>query len=285
LIFFYGLSRLPFFLLYFISDLLYWIVYKSFGYRVKVVRQNLKNSFPHKTSKELKSIEKKFYSHLFDVIVETIKLLTISEKDLKKRVSHENPEILTAITEAGGSFVSMAPHLGNWEWILAANKVYLNCEVDAVYKTLNNRFFDRLMLKIRSRFGTFPVPSNQVLRLESARKKIARAIAMVSDQTPATEGSYATLFLNQPTLFFRGPQKISQMFGYPVFYAGIKKLGRGRYHLFVEHIASEPFPADDFIIESFARKLESQIEEDPSIWLWSHKRWKHKVPENLLKVV
>ncbi len=247
-----------------------------------MVWNNLRNSFPEKSLMELKKIENDFYSHLCDVIVETIKLLSISEKELKNRVSHENPELLSQICQNGGSFISLAGHIGNWEWLLAANKVYLNCNVDAVYKPLSSPFFEKLMLKIRSRFGTFPVSSLRVLRIEAGRKEIPRGIAMVADQTAWADSAYAIHFLNQATLFFTGPKRIAELFSYPIFYAGLKKTGRGRYHFFIEQIASPPFPKGNFIIETFARKLEKQIQENPAIWLWSHKRWKHEVPTELL---
>ncbi len=278
MIFFFHLSKLPFWFLYRISDLLYFFLYKLLKYRVKVVKQNLKNSFPEKSETERLAIEKEFYSHLCDVIVETIKLLTISEAELRKRVSHKNPEILFPWFEKGESFVTMAPHLGNWEWLLAGNKLYVGCEIDAVYKPLSSPFFEKLMLKIRSRFGSFPVPSTQILRIEAGRKHISRAIAMVADQTPGPENAFVSRFLHQPTLFFRGPQKIAQTFQYPVFYSSMEKIGRGRYLIKVEEIALRPLPEGDEILKSFVEKMETDIHKQPAYWLWSHKRWKHKIP-------
>ncbi len=280
--FFIFLSYLPLPVLYGISNVLYWILYKLAGYRVKVVRQNLRNSFPEKSWAELLRIEKEFYSHLCDLIVEIIKLLTISETELKRRVSHENPRFLDPYFQNGGSFITMASHVGNWEWLLLANKLYIGCDIDIVYKPLSSPFFEKLFLRIRSRFNTFPVPSTKILRIEVDRKAIPRCIAMAADQTPGPEGSFAGWFLNQPTLFFKGPQKISQMFLYPVFYSGIRKTGRGYYQLFVEKIEEPADKNENYILLEFARKLERDIQENPPYWLWSHKRWKHAIPQNMM---
>lgn len=257
------------------SDLLYVVVYLLIGYRVKVVRQNLFRSFPEKPEEERRKIERDFYSHLFDVVVESIKSLTISEAELKKRVSHANPQVCSEITNSGGAFVAMAAHYGNWEWMLLGNKIYIDSPVDAVYKPLTSKFFDKLMLQIRGRFGIYPVASTQLLRIEAGRKNKPRGIAMVADQTPFPEGAYVTRFLNQDTLFFRGPQKIASMFNCTMLYSGMKKTGRGKYELFVEVVGRPPYAEPDAALELFARRLEKDIEAEPAFWLWSHKRWKY----------
>lgn len=275
MLFFRLLSLLPFWWLYRLSDLLYLVVYRLFGYRVRVVRQNLERSFPQKTKAERGKIERAFYQHLFDVVVESVKSLTITEAELKKRVSHKNPEVCSEITNSGGSFVAMAAHYGNWEWMLLGNKIFIESPVDAVYKPLSNQFFDRLMLKIRGRFDIYPVASTQLLRIEAARKNQPRGIAMVADQTPFPEGAYVTRFLNQDTLFFRGPQKIASLFNCTMLYSGMRKKSRGKYELFVEVVGKPPFADQETALEAFARRLEKDIEEEPAWWLWSHKRWKY----------
>lgn len=278
MLFFYLLSKLPFWVLFGISDFLFLLIYHVIGYRKKVVRQNLERSFPEKNLSELRQIEKRFFRHLCDVVVETIKLLTISEAELKKRVDHQSVHILEESHQGKFSFISMCPHYGNWEYLLLGNQVYLGNPIDAVYKPLSSPFFEKLMLKIRSRFGSIPVPSPKILRIEATRKHIPRAIAMVSDQTPGPEGAYITTFLNQPTYFFRGPVKISETFGYPVYYSNMEKVGRGRYRIFIEKMAQPPFANPDSVLDQFIEKMERDIRKAPEFWLWSHKRWKHKVP-------
>lgn len=235
----------------------------------------MRKSFPHKSEQERNQIEKQFYRNLFDVVVETIKAISINEKELQSLITHQNPDMCNHIIAKGESFVALAGHLGNWEWTLLGNALRINGTVDAVYKPLSSSFFDRLMLRIRGRFGIFPVPSTQLLRIEASRKHIPRAIAMVADQTPFPEGAYVTRFLNQDTLFFRGPVKIASMFQTHILYSGIRKIGRSRYELFVEELGKAPFDDQDEVLEKYARRLEQDILADPALWLWSHKRWKH----------
>lgn len=275
--FFVLLSYLPFRALFILSDALYWVVYRLLGYRTKVVRQNLQNSFPDKDPVWLKMIERAFYRHLCDVVVETIKLLSISREELSRRVDLAQLEAIRDVVKQGQSALVLTPHFGNWEWILAASQLKVGAQVDAVYKPLSSPFFDRLMLRIRSRFGSLPVPSPQILRIEASRRHITRVIALVADQTPGPQQACVLPFLHQSTLFFRGPQKLAQTFGYPVFYVSLFKTGRGRYRLRCTPIVYKD-QEEDFIIKTFAGLLEADIREQPALWLWSHKRWKHKIP-------
>jgi KDO2-lipid IV(A) lauroyltransferase len=276
---FYLLSQLPFWFLYRISDVLFVLAYHGFGYRRKVVRDNLSCCFPEKSAKEILYLEREFYRHLCDVVVETIKLISIPPAELQKRIRHENPGFADVVLASGKSYVAMASHLGNWEWLLAGNALYLNGKIDAVYKPLHNHFFDRLMLKIRTRFGCWPVPSETVLRSQISRRAIPKGIAMAADQTPGPENSAVITFLGRKTLFFKGPPKLASKLNFPVFYAGIRKEARGRYVLFVEPMADPDGVGEEAILTDFAARLERDIRLQPAFWLWSHKRWKHSVPE------
>ena len=276
--FFYLLSLLPFWFLYRISDMLFLLAYHAAGYRRKVVRDNLSRCFPEKSEKEIQRLEREFYRHLCDVVVETIKLISISPEQLKKRIRHENPGFAEEVLGAGNSYVAMASHQGNWEWLLAGNALYLNGKIDAVYKPLHNRFFDRLMLKIRTRFGCWPVPSDTVLRSQVSRRAIPKGIAMAADQTPGPENSAVITFLGRKTLFFKGPPKLAAKLKFPVFYAGIRQERRGYYVLYVESMADPLAVGEDAILKDFAARLERDILQQPALWLWSHKRWKHQIP-------
>jgi len=267
-------------LLYALSDFLFLVVYYGFGYRRNVVKNNLELCFPEKSKLEILAIEKEFFHHLCDVVVETIKLLSISEKELKARVRHENPEFADSIISAGGSYVAMATHMGNWEWLLAGNAIYLNGKIDAVYKPLHNAFFEKLMLKIRTRFGCFPVPSPSILRLQISRREIPKGIAMAADQTPGPDNSAVIRFLGRDTLFFKGPAKIASRLSFPIFYAGIRKEARGKYVLWVEEMANPGTDWEENILRDFTARLERDIRKQPALWLWSHKRWKHKIPQS-----
>lgn len=256
------------------------MVYYGFRYRRNVVKNNLELCFPEKTKLEILAIEKEFFHHLCDVVVETIKLLSISEKELKNRMRLENPEFADSIISAGGSYVAMGTHMGNWEWVLAGKIIHLDGKIDFVYKPLHNAFFEKLMLKIRTRFGGFPVPSPSILRLQVSRREIPKGIAMASDQTPGPDNSAVIRFMGRDTLFFKGPPKIASKLSIPIFYVGVRKEARGKYVFWVEEMADPAAVGEENIIRDFASRLERDIRKQPALWLWSHKRWKHKIPQS-----
>ncbi len=243
-----------------------------------MVKTNLQACFPEKPASEIAKLEKEFFRHLCDVVVETIKLLSIPEEDLRKRIRHQNPEFADTIIQEGNSYVAMATHMGNWEWLLAGNALYLEGRIDAVYKPLHNAFFEKLMLRIRGRFGCHPVPSEQVLRSQVSRRTISKGIAMAADQTPGPDNSAVITFLGRETLFFKGPPKLAGKLKFPIFYAGIRKESRGHYVLFVEPMANPAELGEEAILKDFATRLERDIRLQPALWLWSHKRWKHAIP-------
>ena len=276
--FFRLISRLSFPLLYRISDGLFYLVFHVFAYRRKVVKANLKGCFPNKTDREIAVLERDFYRHFCDVVVETLKLLTISPDELRSRIRHENPDFAKELFASGGSFVAMASHQANWEWLLAGNTLYLNGMVDVVYKPLHSPFFEKLMHGIRTRFGAFPLPADAVLRFQVSRRHLPKGIAMACDQTPGPDHSVVIEFLGRKTLFFKGPPKLARKLGFPLYYAGIRKEARGRYVLFVEPMEQPSEGNEQDILKDFAARLERDILGQPALWLWSHKRWKHKIP-------
>jgi len=277
--FFKLLSLLPFRLLYILSDFLYILIYNIIGYRKKIVQQNLANSFPKKNKIERKIIEKQFYKHFCDLIVETIKLLTISEKVFLERTALGNIDLPLSYLKKGQSITVLCGHTGNWEWLLQACCAQSTFPVDAVYKPLSSTFFDKLMLKIRSRFGAIPVKMKDVPRSVIKQKGIIHAISMVADQTPPkAEIQFTNTFLHQKTPWYVGAEKIAHLADMPVFYAGMTKSKRGFYEIYFELIAEPPYLKTDTafpVIQKFAEKLEENIEQMPSLWLWSHRRWKY----------
>jgi Kdo2-lipid IVA lauroyltransferase/acyltransferase len=279
--FFILLSRLPFRALYGLSDMLFFLLYYVFRYRREVVRGNLTNAFPQKDAGEIKAITRAFYRNLTDVIVETVKALTISDKELNSRIQVLNfDDCLKELTN-NQSIIVMASHQANWEWlqlVFSANLAKMNIGVDAVYKPLHNRFSEKLMLAIRTRFGSYPLPMNKLPREIVSRRHITRIIAMVADQMPAPETAYWTHFLNQDTPFFTGAAKIAQRTGYPVFYVGMRRVKRGYYQVYATPLKIQPLTGnvDHSIIEAYVQEVEKAIRSTPAQWLWSHKRWKHK---------
>ena len=244
-----------------------------------MVINNIRNSFPGKTEKEINKIVKGFYLNLTDIIVETLKALTISKKELTGRVVVKDMEILNNYLSEGQSVVVMTSHLCNWEWMLLRLGIDISTEIEAVYQPLNNSFFDGLMKKIRGRFKTIPLTMKALPRQLVLRKNTPRAIGLVADQTPSPETAYWTEFLNQQTSFYFGPAKIAIGMEYPVVYIEMLRLSRGYYEIIFKKIAEKPIQNSvkpEEIIEKFVKLTEASINKQPSNWLWSHKRWKHK---------
>ncbi len=276
-----GISALPFPVLYFISDILYGFLYYLTDYRRQVVAQNLLHAFPEKSPAERRRIAKKFYHNLTDIIVETIKMASIPEHELTKRVRILNAGIIDELINKGQLILAMGGHECNWEWGPPGGIPYFKCPIDSVYKPLSNDFFEAFVLYTRSRLGPNLVRMKDTLRHLIQHKKQPRLFCMLSDQTPPkSEIQYWTTFMNQDAGFFVGADKIASSFKMPVFFIYAHRIGRGRYTFKLvpihpsEQAQQTPFP----ITEEFARMLENWVRENPSDYLWSHRRWKHTRP-------
>lgn len=273
-----GIASLPFPVLYFISDLLYGLLFYLTGYRKKIVFQNLQKAFPEKSENERWAIAKQFYRNLTDIIVETIKLATISESELSQRVRILNPQIIDELIDKGQLVLAMGGHECNWEWGPTGGIPYFHCPIDSVYKPLSNAFFEAFILHIRSRLGPNMVRMKDTLRHLIQHKKQPRLFCMLSDQTPPkSEIQYWTTFMNQDAGFFVGADKIAASFNMPVFFIHAKRVSRGHYNFKLVPIQpSEKAQQTAFpITEQFTRMLEAWIHENPADYLWSHRRWKH----------
>lgn len=283
---FYLISILPFWVLYIFSFCIYILLFYIVGYRKKVVVQNLKNSFPHKSEVEIKKITKQFYKHLCDVIFETLKLLTISTSEFKKRFAF-TPSAITMFNnfeKNKQSVIGVMGHCGNWEWGAFAHQFYFKQLITGVYHPLSNKNFDAFMKKLRGRMGGNIIAMNNILRELVTLKKnnIPSTIGLIADQTPPPDGSYWLNFLNQETPFFIGPEKLAKKFNYPVVYVGIIKVKRSYYKMEATLITDKPNELEHgAITELYAKELEKNIIEQPQFWLWSHRRWKHSKPNNL----
>ncbi|MBT4478768.1 MAG: lysophospholipid acyltransferase family protein [Flavobacteriales bacterium] len=277
-ILFYCLSLLPLWCLYFISDFLYLVIYKLIGYRTRVVRDNLKNSFPKKSDIELISIEKKFYHHFFDLIIESIKSISISENQMRKRLVFKNIEIFDKYFDQNKSVVLTVSHYGNWEWGLLGVSLTAKQKMMGVYKTINDSFFNDLMNTTRGRFGADLVEMKDSLRHIISTKDECKIIGLLADQSPVkNESNYWTTFLNQESSVYLGPEKIATKMNYPVLFCKIQKVKRGRYEFYLEELCTNPEKTTKGEITSlYLRKSEQTINENPEFWLWTHRRWKHK---------
>lgn len=278
------LALLPFCVLYFISDILYFIVYRIVRYRKEVVRKNLKNSFPEKSESEILSIEKQFYHHLCDYFVETIKILQISDKEVRKRMVFQNPEILNQIAQNGNSCLLALGHYGNWEYVPSIGMYLLPIiEQGQVYKQLSSPTFDKFFLKLRDRFSPKSIEMKSIYRtiITNNRNNKTMTIGFLSDQRAPLSSSYITTFLNQETRVFTGLERIARQFGFAVVYLDIKKVKRGHYVGDFSVITYDAkLEEENAVLEKYMEKLEETIKYEPAYYLWSHNKWKHNKNNN-----
>jgi len=274
-------SILPFRVLYFLSDLLFYLIFYLVKYRRTVVQTNLLKSFPDKSKTERYVIEKRFYKHLLDLIFESIKTMSISREQIQKRFVIKNPEVITNYTDSGQSVIAVSGHYGNWEWGTLAFANALNSNVLIVYKPLSNKGFEHLLNRMRARFGAILVPMKQTLRKVIEYKSQTSIVFLVGDQTPPREESnYFTRFLNQQTAIFLGIEKIALKTNYPIIYFDISKIKRGYYECTFKLSVDLPETKEKYEITNIhTQELEIIIRNKPEYWLWSHRRWKFS-PEN-----
>ncbi len=283
--FIYLLSLLPFPVLYLFSDFLFFVLYRLIGYRKDVVLQNLRNAFPEKSEQEIQAISNAFFSHLCDMLLETFKTLTIGRKEMLKRciATPETKALFDQLAAENKSVMLVMGHMGNWEW--GGNSFSLECrqQLYVIYHPLKNKYFDGLIYRMRTRFGTRLIAMKNTYKEMLGNREVRVSVtAFIADQTPRPDNAYWTTFLNQDTPVFKGTEVISKKLNMPIVYALVKKVRRGHYELRAEMLVEHPAEmADDAISELHTRRLERDIIAQPEIWLWSHRRWKHKRPDGL----
>jgi len=239
--------------------------------------ENLKNSFPDKSDEDLKKIQRQFYRYFCDLTFETIKSLTISPSSLRKHISIKNFEVFDKYYAQNQSVVIVMGHWGNWELGGARFAIEPAHQLFVIYHPLNNKYFNQLVYKMRTRLGNGLYSMKESLRGIISDRKKTTATAFIADQTPTPNGAHWMEFLNQDTPVFTGTGKISKKMKYPVIYIGIKCIARGKYEMFAEELVPNPEELEDTeIVERFTRRLEEDIKELPQYWLWTHRRWKHK---------
>jgi KDO2-lipid IV(A) lauroyltransferase len=275
-----AISLLPLFILYRLADVLYLLVYHVFGYRKKVVRENLRLSFPEKSPAEIETIEKTFFRYLASLVIEIVKMKSISKKQLNKRVKFKNVDLVEAYLKNKESVLFCSSHYGNYEWVCMAIGLTFSGEHFPIYKPLTSEPFDNWFLKMRSRFGNHMVSMRQTLRAIQTNKNITTMFTFGSDQAPPKDESiYWTTFLNQETSIQLGIEKIAKKTNRPVFYLKTSYVKRGYYEVDCVPVCLDPSKTVEFeIAELQARILEEMIKVEPAYWLWSHRRWKHKRP-------
>ena len=282
---FYGINwvitLLPMRILYVFSDFLYLVLYYVLAYRRKVVAENLRNSFPEKSAEELKTIGKKFYRHLADLMIEILKLTHMSKAQSLKRMTICNVELLERLYDEGRDIVAVIGHYNNWEW-LKSLIFHTRFQTVSIYKPLQDKRFDKFLLNLRNREGMILTPMSLIVReILEARKANRRSIySFITDQTPPKgDIKYWTKFMNQDTPVYLGVEKIASKYDMAVVFFNVQKIRRGYYQytaeLLFEHTAGLP---EYVITEKHVRRLEEIICEKPEYWIWSHRRWKHKRP-------
>ena len=271
----YLISVLPFKVLYFLSDVFYLIGYKVLKYRVKLVRLNVGLAFPNKSEPEIDQILDKFYRNFFDIMLETIKILTISEEEMKRRMVKGDATVLENYFNNHKSIVLAFGHFGNWELGAISYQVEKFPHGKGVYKPVSNTFFDDLMIKIRTRFGGGVYAMEDTVAKIRENMEEVSAIGLIADQNPSNHNAYWYSLLGRETPVFTSVEMIAKRFDFPVVYYKITRLGRGMYQYDAELLFDKPSDTKKFeITHKYIELIERDIRKDPSNWLWTHNRWK-----------
>ncbi|TBO44985.1 lysophospholipid acyltransferase family protein [Pedobacter kyonggii] len=284
-VFFLGvLSLLPLSVLYILADGTYLLLYFVFGYRRKVVRENLLNALPDKTLEEILVIEKRFYRYLASLVFEIIKMSNISKKEIKRRFVFKNKAQVQEYLDRGESVLICAAHYGNWEWGTLGIGLNFSADHYPIYKPLTNPIFDTWFKKVRSKFGNKLIAMRQTMRALQASKGKPSIFSFGNDQAPSKDEShYWTSFMHQPSSVQLGIEKIAKLTNQPIFYFKVNVLKRGFYTVDCVPLCLNPAGTAKFeITEMHTRFLEEIIRAKPEYWLWSHKRWKYKPKHQLL---
>lgn len=281
--FFVELFRfLPFPFLYALSDFLAFVLRYVIKYRYKVIIQNLKNSFPEKSVEDINSLLLPIYRNITDLLVETMKGFTISASTLKKHIKTTNIEVMDEMYNKYNGIIGVLGHYGNWEWAGLLAGLKLKQKTVALYKPLSNKYIDKYIRKNRSRFGIELCPIYITASIFEKYENEKVFYALIADQSPSNINKAIWVkFLNQDTACLQGPEKYAIKFNMPVVYVNIERVKRGYYNITFIVLTENPRDTSEGEITSlYMNCLEKYINQNPSLWLWSHKRWKHKRSKN-----
>ncbi len=276
------ISRLPFFILYGISNVLYFIIYRIFGYRKTVVRKNLTNSFPKNSAAEIREIEKAFYRHLCDIVIESIKNFTISETASHARMKIVNPELLETYFNKGRSVILVGGHYNNWELFALAIPGQIKHTPMALYSPLKNKFWNEKIIGSRSKYGLHMLRIDPILQKIKKQKEERFALIFASDQSPRkSQLVHFMSFLNQETAVAYGAERMAREFDMPIIAGSNLKVSRGHYKVIFTLVSDDhsKFKKGE-ITAAYTKLLEKDILGAPQYWLWTHRRWKHQRSEH-----
>jgi len=271
------LALLPPRLLYIFSDILFVLLFYIAGYRKKVVTKNLSASFPGKSPEELKHTRRKFYRHLADVIIENAVIQYYSKRRLEKMFTFRNPEMIREYYERGRDIILVTGHYNNWEW--SAPLAYtFKYKIIVVYMPLRNKYFDREVMRARTKYGAEVVPMGNVARILFKYKQegVPTLTGMAADQRPIRKHvQFWTRFLNQETAVFTGSEKLARKMNAVMLFLNVTRVGRGKYSAETTLVSDNPndIPHNE-LTKAHTHLLEEEILSDPVNWLWSHDRWK-----------
>ena len=278
-------AHLPFPLLYSFSSAIAWLLDNVIKYRRRVVVENLRNAFPAKSPSEISRLRKEFYLNFTDLWLEALKGLELSEKEFRKRVKLLNPELPLKYFNEGKAVMVLSSHRSSWEWLTPSHSLILNVPIDAVYQKVKSRFFNKLMYQIRSRFGARMVEKDELLRDSIQRNQIPRLLAIMYDQRPQkSRNCHWVPFMNRLSPFYTATEKLARKLNMPIVYADMEKVSRGHYTVTFRFITDNPRSLPENVItEKYVSLIEDGIRRHPADYLWSHKRWKHQPPAELVK--
>lgn len=281
-------SRLPFRALYALSDFVFMILFYVIGYRKKVVFNNLQLVFPEKPTEELLVLQRKFYKHMCDMFLEMVKIMALSEAEVKKRYAVQNIELINKL-EKDRSVLVVCAHYANWEWNVSINN-YVKAKGYAVYQPVSNKYFDNFVKSVRAKWNTTLITQNQTVKtvVRDKRDGIKGVFGMVSDQSPqAHKAQYWTDFMGITVPIFNGAEVMARKLDLSVVFLKVSKVKRGYYKAeFIPIAESGKETPENYITDTFLRLTEQQIKEQPEYYFWTHKRWKHrnKQPAHFAKV-
>lgn len=272
---FYLLSLLPWRVLYFISDGVYGLIYYVFGYRKKVVMHNLSIAFPEKTEAERVRIAKDFYHNFIDTFIETIKLISVSEKEFDKRFT-SNIEVINALYDTGKNAQMFTGHFFNWEFANLGFAKNAKFPLVLVYLPLGNKAFNKIIVDIRERYGSIMLSATEFKHKFKEMVHGRYALGLAADQNPGSpENAFWIPFFNRLTPFVPGPEKGAKRDDMACAFGHFYKVKRGYYHFEFEVITLTPNEfAPGKLTEKYVACLEKAIRKQPANYLWSHRRWK-----------
>ncbi len=272
------ISMLPFRLFYAFSDMVYVLVYRVIGYRKKVVRENIKLALPHLSDKERLQIEKKFYKHMCDMFLEMIKTISISQDEIEKRFKFTNIDVYLDLEKQDKSIAAMCSHYASYEWTMSINK-YINFEAYAIYKKINNKYFDDLVKKIRGKFKAHLIHVKETVDVitTNENKGVKGLYGFASDQSPQLKKlTHWDYFMGIDIPVYTGAEYLSKKFDMNVVFLNVEKVKRGYYEATFEVLTQDVRSIPDYqLTRMFLDRAEEQIRKKPEYYLWTHKRWKH----------